>query len=60
MLGQRGDCMINASDLVAAPWVRPEDMAITFNQLNVTIHLPWAFEPVVHWVFSGLNWILGY
>jgi hypothetical protein len=51
---------MNVTDLIAAPWIRPEDMAIHFQVINATIHLPWAFEPLVHWIFSGLNWIMGY
>lgn len=51
---------MNATGLIAAPWIKPEDMAIHIVPLNATIHLPWAFEPLVRWVFSGLNWLMGY
>ncbi len=51
---------MNATDLIAAPLIKPEDMVIHIVPLNATIHLPWAFEPLVHWIFSGLIWIMGY
>ena len=52
--------MFNATFIAVAPYIRPEHLEIHIVPWNTTLYLPWALEPVVHWVFSGLNWLMGY
>ena len=52
--------LTNGSFISATPYIQPDDLELYIVTLNATLHLPWAFEPVVHWAFDVMNWIGGY